>query len=864
MVVSAAAGVLGGVAGTWSPIEAAVLIGCGLGLLVVAARLAWAGHARAALGVAVAALCGLGAGLGSAADARAWAPPGVDLPTLERDVAEGHRLVIAGTIRHDASVTGSGGVALDVLVDRLALRGTWRDTRIHARVTVTGAQALAQSAGWTRGRRIECPVGSWRRPQPYLNVGVPDAERALSRQGLRVFASVKSAALVDVSGGPWWERAAAAVRSHIRDAVRRSVGDPTSAAVVTAILIGDRTALDAAEVRRLQQAGVYHVVAISGGNVAVWMALVLLVPRAFAARHRVATLWLMLGLMGFALIVDGGASVARAVTVAAAVLAARWWDLRLPAAQALALAGAVHLPGDPLAVQDAGCVLSFAAAATLVWCASLVRSTAPPGPTTRWRRAARGVAMALVATAAIELALLPVSVLWFGTATAAGVVANLLAVPAMAVVQVAGLALAPLALVSTSLAGACGTLAALGVRALRRSADIVVVAPWLVREAPAPSFPLLALYYAALVTGMRAAQVGATARAAAAGLVLVPIVAWVVSGGPERSAPQPWTWPAARTWQSESWPHEPWLLVTTLDVGQGDATVVRFPNGRTWLIDAGGAASEGFDVGERVTSRALWALGHRALARVVMTHAHPDHAAGLPTVLRRLVPRELLTGVPVPDDPIEALVAEAARRAGTRARTLTRGEALSEGGVHVTVLHPERPDWERRRVRNDDSVVLWLRFGAVGVLLPGDVTVEVERSLAATLAAAPLTVWKLAHHGSASSTSAALIEAAAPVVAIASSGRGNRFGHPAAAVVQRLSARGVPLLRTDQVGAIQLATNGRVLLVRTATGASGSVSVTTARRAWWPATPAPSARASRRSATAQPPAVESRPPRTGE
>ncbi len=817
---------------------AALLAAGGAGLFIVAVRLGWAGHAAAALGVAASASLAFGAGVGGVAEARAWSPGGVDLAALEEHVASGVPVRVDAVLRRDAWVTPAGGVMLDVAMRRVQVGGNWQALPAGARLTVAGDRALAARQEWTRGRAIEAPLASLRRPLPYRNFGIPDAERALARQGVRFFGGIKSAALVTTRAGPAWEEAAARARLHVRGVVASHVPHADAAAVVTAILIGDRSAMPAAVTRGLQHAGVYHVVAISGGNVGVWLALLLVLPRATALGPRLAMLWLAAGLLAFAVIVDGGASVVRAVLVAAVALLARWWDIRTTGLQALAVAAGVQLAVDPLSTWDAGCLLSFAAAGTLVWLVAHARRVPSlPAPFSYL------LAM-LLATLAIEVVLLPITATWFSVVTAAGVIANVMAIPAAAVVQMAGLVIATSASVSPTAGDTAGGVAGAAVAVLLRTGDIVTMAPWLVREVPPPSRALLVTYYGSLALLLVASSRRRPAMVVASGLVLTACMALIVDGGRETSAPAPWTWPASAGWQRASWSREPWLVVTTLDVGQGDAIVVRFPSGRTWLVDAGGSASESFDVGERVTSPALWALGHRSLSRVLVTHGHPDHAGGVAAVLRRLGARELILGIDVPGDAMVAALDAQARAAGIRLRHLRTGESLSEGPVRVHVLHPDPPDWERPRVRNDDSVVVWIRFGDVGLLLTGDVTEEAERLWAHRFAAAPLTILKLAHHGSASSTGAALLDAARPVLALGSMGRGNRFGHPAAAVRQRLADAGVALLRTDVVGAIQVATNGRVALVRTATGEGGSLSASGARRAWQPAIPLPSDRVS--------------------
>jgi competence protein ComEC len=137
----------------------------------------------------------------------------------------------------------------------------------------------------------------------------------------------------------------------------------------------------------------------------------------------------------------------------------------------------------------------------------------------------------------------------------------------------------------------------------------------------------------------------------------------------------------------------------------------------------------------------------------------------------------------------------------------------------VRVWHPPPPDWERQRVRNDDSVVLEVRFGDVSFVLPGDVGAEVEAEIARLIPPARHRVLKAAHHGSATSTSDVWLDALRPEVVVISCGRDNRYGHPAPAVLARLRSRGIEVRRTDLEGQIVIETDGYALLKHEATKA---------------------------------------------
>jgi competence protein ComEC len=158
-----------------------------------------------------------------------------------------------------------------------------------------------------------------------------------------------------------------------------------------------------------------------------------------------------------------------------------------------------------------------------------------------------------------------------------------------------------------------------------------------------------------------------------------------------------------------------------------------------------------------------------------------------------------------------------------------RGWHASVDGISVTALHPDRPDWERQRVRNEDSIVIEVRWRDVSVLFTGDIGRDTERIVARDLQPAALTILKVPHHGSRTSSSAGFLDALRPDIAVFSVGRSNRFGHPAPDVLMRYRDVGATILRTDRDGAISLETDGHSVEVRTFGGREVGLAVTAIR-----------------------------------
>ena len=838
-----------------------VLIVCGAGSV-------WAWRAAGARTLAAVVAAGFfvgGALLASEAWQRAWRPPlriaFEDRARAERAraKAEGRTLpeqeeafaVVAGVLQSDASL-GTSGVSLSIAVEslmgplgqmgdvgqvgRAGGEGTEPEGFSRApggiAVTVTGSLAADRVNEWRAGRHVRVPV-TLRRPSRYLDPGVPDHERALAGRGTTLVGTVKSGALVEVlEHAGWFGEAMSRSRAHARRAIADAVGrwSPQSGAIVAAIVIGDRAGLDNDVQRRLQEAGIYHVIAISGGNIAILAGLLLGAFRFAGWLGRTAMLSSIAALLAYASFVGNGASVDRATLMAVVYFGARAVDQRSPPLNALALVGAILVASDPLSIADPAFLLTFGATlAILVVVPATTSLNAEPAEhaetsnhpaNSAFSWVKRSLFAMFAASAAAEALLFPIGALTFSRVTFAGLGLNFLAIPLMGVAQIAGMAVVPMAMASRPVAAAVGWIAHLGAAGLVRSADLVRFAPALTYRVAPPSWIAVALYYVAAVTWWtlrrRSARTAQPPSARGIRLASSRTAALVAGGAALWILADPRTLVARRG--------DGRLHVTFLDVGQGDSAFVVFPGGSTLLVDAGGlSASSSFDIGDRVVAPVVRGAGFRRVDRVAFTHGDPDHIGGAASIVRELRPREVWEGITVPGAAPLTALRLAAQAGGARWANVYRGDRVAIDGVEVVARHPAPADWERQKVRNDDSLVLELRWRDVSVVLTGDIGKAVERDIAAAIPPARLRVVKIPHHGSLTSSTPAFVAALRPQIAIASAGRANHFGHPVPEVLERYQSIGAEVFRTDRDGAVTVVTDGASINVRTFTGRTLSV-----------------------------------------
>lgn len=743
------------------------------------------------------------------------------------------------------------GLQYDLDLESVEMGGEFIPVQGGMRLSYFRNEKEVEPVAVRAGDRIEV-LAQVKSPRNYKDPGAFDAREYLAGQNIFAIASLRHSellALEDSSPAGLTYRVA-----RLRGRLMRHVdsffdSDDGRAAILRAMLLGDRTFIDHREAEAFQKSGAYHVLVIAGLHVAALVAFILWLCKKLRIPQIGGTLLTFAVLASYLIVVEDRPPILRAALMAAAVLLARLWFRRVDILNTAAAAALILLVARPTMLFDSSFQLSFLAIGTIGAIAIpwIERSSEPyrralrhlqdtsrdaghRPQVTQFRLDLRALARAIAArvpvrfagqsgwlvtspmrigfviwdlmiiSLALQIGLLPLMARDFHRVSIVGPVANIAAVPLTGIIVPVGFIALALSLAWSALGQLLVKCAAALVAILSSAIHWCAQLPHTSYRIPGPPSWLLLAFFATLLA-LAAAIRRKHPRWPALLAIALTALAITIATYPFK--------PRLETGRLE---------LSALDVGQGDSLFIAFPGGHTMLVDGGGTAAMGpagsvhstFDIGEEVVSPYLWSRGLKKLDVVALTHAHQDHLGGLHAVLQNFRVGALWISREASSSALESLEKTAHERAIPVVHE-QEGELFGFDGVRGEVVWPPRGAVNSAQAKNNDSMVIRLQFGSEAFLLAGDIERQAEFALARRGEALHSDLLKIAHHGSKTSSTEEFLASIAPRIGIISVGETNPYGHPHPDVLARLEANGVRVLRTDRDGAITLVSDGKSL-----------------------------------------------------
>ncbi|MBD3384550.1 DNA internalization-related competence protein ComEC/Rec2 [candidate division KSB1 bacterium] len=676
--------------------------------------------------------------------------------------------------------------------DTVWLHSTPHAVSGNAKATLYGQAALLQY-----GDHIVCKA-RLRLPPPARNPGAFNYRQYLRARGITALATIPDRNHLLV----WQHNQGAALLQHIVYPVRRGIRaavkrymDSREGALLLGLLLGSRSEIDSDVREDFSDAGVIHVLAVSGLHVGFVVAALFLLFTLVRLPQPWRTLLVLIGLFFYIHLTGCKAPVMRASLMAAVLLTARLLQRPVNIINALALAALAILFINPLDLFQVGFQLSFAAVLGIVLIYNRFQSLFR-NRFRKWQERGNHFRLYLsglfFVSVSAQLATLPLTAFYFGKIPVVSLFANLIVVPVTGIVVALGYISSLVTLFSSFVGQVYACTNELLLKALIAFIHAAAQLPFAFIRVARPSTGMMLLYGLLLFLFVFYQQI--KTRKILLAVILLVTNAMLFHGIVSV---------------------KPGLYLHFLDVGQGDSIVLQLSRQRNILIDAGDC-TEYNDYGERVVVPFLQRNGIDHLDAVIITHPHSDHIGGIPAVLKQCrVDRLIRTPFAYPS-PFCRCVDSLAASKQIVCQNVVAGDTLFFGSdVLCLVMHPTPPFVQRANqnphLLNDASTVIAFYYGRHAFLFAGDAEIESERALMRYGPLLRSDLLKVGHHGSITASSESFIDCVRPGYAVISVGAFNRFGLPSTKRMAMLKDKNIELVRTDMNGAAQFFSDGRHL-----------------------------------------------------
>lgn len=632
-------------------------------------------------------------------------------------------------------------------------------------------------------------------PQGRRNIGGFDYKKYLAARNISGTMSISEESLLILEDREafWPKQAGYTARRHIIKGLQKCLS-PEEASVMAGMLIGYTSDMPDEMEENFRRAGLSHVLAVSGANIAfllfplLWFLQLLGLSRKLASAISFPVLLLYIFAAGME------ASVVRAAIMAGIMLAGNIFWRKNDIYCSLALSAIIILLYNSFMLFDIGFLLSFAATISLAVFSKPVSDRIP-------EKIPKSIKEVVSSTIAAQIGVLPIIAYNFNTISTVSLISNLLVVPLTGLITIMGALIAVTGNLFLPAGIILGRIAGLFLKVFFLLTNGLSSIPWAEIRTVTPPLTLIAMYYLFLIyiRFFHERIEKSVSRPLLAGIIVLIGTSSIIAGTPEKN-----------------------LRIYFADVGQGDCILIRTPKGKNIIIDGGGDLRDEKSsyAGDRIVVPLLYDFNMTKIDLMIASHGHADHINGLKSVIEKVRVEKL--AIADADDPGLMELVRQARQKKVPVERFDEGDLLfDDGEVMLETIYPLEekelmPDGNKESA-NELSMVVKLKFGEFSALFTGDIGEDTERLIINDGAMLRCDLLKVAHHGSKYSSGEEFLKHALPSLAVISVGQ-NRYGHPSPEAMERIKSNGALCYQTLENGGIMVKINrgGRHMAVTTA------------------------------------------------